>query len=357
MSPIIINSFTRIECDSETKLVIPDKFNELIQPGCIPETVTEIVFNNLFNQPIDVGVLPKGLTHLTFGYSFDRSIEVGVLPNSLTHLTFGGGFNRSIDVGVLPNSLTHLTFCGGFNKHIDIGVLPNSLTHLTFGWKFNQSIESGVLPNSLTHLTFGESYDKHIDVGVLPNSLIHLNIGRDFNKPIEVGILPNSLKSLYINVNYIRYLKKNFLPIPTGIFELFVYVYCTENIKFFLNNIIDNNISIGKSHIEKLSNGWIITVAKLTSINNANCNINPCLITEYINLCKKVKFDPSLLVKKIIDDIESKYETNQKIVGNIQVPYATKNQLEIIIKQLHSNGHIKFNIEEIDGILTLKYSE
>ena len=66
-------------------------------------------------------------SHLTFGCNFNQPINEGMLPNSLTHLTFGWDFNQSINKGMLPNSLTHLTFGYNFNQPIKKDVLPSYL--------------------------------------------------------------------------------------------------------------------------------------------------------------------------------------------------------------------------------------
>jgi hypothetical protein len=145
--------------------------------------VRKMSTNCAFNQSLEVGVLPASLTHLTFGVNFNQSMGKDVLPGGLTHLTFGCCFTKSLEVGVLPASLTHLTFGVNFNQSMGKDVLPVGLTHLTFGCCFTKSLEVGVLPASLTHLTFGANFTHSLARGVLPASLTHLICRRGCELP------------------------------------------------------------------------------------------------------------------------------------------------------------------------------
>jgi hypothetical protein len=159
--------------------------------------VSSITFGYHFNQRIEKGMLPDTLTHLTFGYHFNQRIDKDVLPNNLTHLTFGWNFNQRIDKDVLPNRLLNLTFGHDFNQYIYKDVLPDSLSNLTFGYCFNQQLKKDVFPNSLTHLTFGHSFNQRIEKDVLPDNLIHFTHGDNFD-PSNLSLLTLSQSLLLI---------------------------------------------------------------------------------------------------------------------------------------------------------------
>jgi hypothetical protein len=172
-------------------------FNQPIEVGVLPQSLTHLTFSVKFNQPIEVDVLPQNLTHLTFGSKFNKPIGLDVLPQNLTYLMFGNCFNQKIEVGVLPQSLTELIFTSKFNKPIGLEVLPTNLTHLVFGDSFNHRIKENVLPQSLNYLIFSNNsiYNHQLDLNILPSNLTHLYLGKYFNEPI---VLPQSLTHLDI---------------------------------------------------------------------------------------------------------------------------------------------------------------
>ncbi len=196
---------------SLTTLEFGYKFDQKIEKGVLPTSLTTLIFGWLFNQIIEKGVLPTSLTTLTFGWLFNQIIEKGVLPVSLTTLTLGEKFNQKIEKGVLPISLTTLEFGRFYNKKIEKGVLPRSLTTLKLGFEFNKKIEKGVLPVSLTALTFGWAFNQKIEKGVIPTSLTTLKFGQNFNQKIEKGVLPVSLTTLTLGEDFDQKIEKGVL--------------------------------------------------------------------------------------------------------------------------------------------------
>jgi hypothetical protein len=142
--------------------------------------------------------LPSGIKSLTIGRSiyslfgnfavFNQPINKGDLPNSLTYIQFGYGFNQPIDG--LPVNLLTLYFGNKFNQPIE--GLPVNLRTLYFGDDFNQPIDG--LPANLVTLYFGDNFNQPIDG--LPNSIIELTLGYYFNKP--ANNLPFGLKRLFM---------------------------------------------------------------------------------------------------------------------------------------------------------------
>nr|QBK89569.1 MAG: FNIP repeat protein [Pithovirus LCPAC001] len=178
-----------------TSMILVD-FDQKIEKGVLPTSLTALEFGEGFDQKIEKGVLPISLTTLTFGINFNQKIEKDVLPSSLKTLKFGQFFNLKMEKDVLPALLTTLKFGRYFNQKIEKDVLPASLTTLKFGRHFNQKIEKSVLPTSLTTLTFKWHFNQKIKKGVLPKSLTTLEFEGHFNQKIEKGVLPTSLITL-----------------------------------------------------------------------------------------------------------------------------------------------------------------
>ncbi|KAM9983626.1 hypothetical protein ACTFIY_000341 [Dictyostelium cf. discoideum] len=134
------------------------------------------------NQILTPGCIPQSLTYLNFGSNFNQEIYKGALPN-LIEINFGSRFNRYLDPGVLPiNSLKKLILSTDFNKKLEIGSLPDSITHLTFGYNYNQPIIS--LPSSLTYLELNcPNYSHKIDIpNLFPPCLSKLVLSKNFQQ-------------------------------------------------------------------------------------------------------------------------------------------------------------------------------
>lgn len=157
--------------------------------------------NSYFFCPIVL--LPKlkmfpNITHLYI--NFDDIIEPGQIPKTVTHIRFCNIFNSRINRNVLPNGITQIIFGNDFNQPIDIGTIPRSVKKIKFGSSFNQELSIGSIPNSVTHLIFGDNYNLPIKCGVLPDKLILLYFGNYFYEHIYPRALPPSIKFLKMNL-------------------------------------------------------------------------------------------------------------------------------------------------------------
>ena len=65
----------------------PEVINDLLPK------YNKIILDNDFNDPLPE--LHDSVTHLTFGYRFNQPLEVGVIPNSVTNLAFGTDFDAN----------------------------------------------------------------------------------------------------------------------------------------------------------------------------------------------------------------------------------------------------------------------
>jgi surface protein len=107
--------------DSLKHLTFGGKYDLTIAKDVLPKELTHLTLN-VWHSLKDI--LPKKLTHLAFvrkGW-FDEPIEPGDLPETLTHLTLTGYFDEPLGKDVLPPSLTHLTFgeCSRFKRTITL---------------------------------------------------------------------------------------------------------------------------------------------------------------------------------------------------------------------------------------------
>ena len=72
---------------------------------CFP-LLTSLVLSSAFNQVIDVGILPVSLTSLSFRHgNFNQILPVNVFPPSLTTLKLSGRFDQRLEIGVFPSGL------------------------------------------------------------------------------------------------------------------------------------------------------------------------------------------------------------------------------------------------------------
>lgn len=169
-----------------------------------------LTFDNEFGTQYDDGFfgskaklhsLPKYLKSLTFGWEFDQLLEPGVLPDSIQYLKFGNWYKQPFTKDVLPKSLKYLIFNGHFNCEFDKDVLPNGLKHLTLSVEYNQPFAANALPNSLKTLKFNETskYGHYFLKDALPNSLTELHVSHTFKyNSFQLDNMPKSLKYIFI---------------------------------------------------------------------------------------------------------------------------------------------------------------
>lgn len=158
----------------------------------IPNSVKHIIFGPKYKAGIR-NIIPYGVQSVTFGTFFDNVINKGEIPQSVTHLTFGLCFNKSI-VNSIPNSVTHLTFGCLFNKSIDNNI-PDSVQHLVFGDFFNQDVTDSI-PSSVKYLTLGH-YFNH-DISKIPNTVQYLTLDKYDDDPIRFKIPSTVISVIFL---------------------------------------------------------------------------------------------------------------------------------------------------------------
>jgi len=103
-----------------------DKFNQILFPGTIPNTVECLEFGKDFNQVLSNSILPPQLKVLKLGLKYNHDLN-DVLPSSLTELVLNLQ-NKPI-LKSFPTTLNKLT-CSYFYGILDM--IPISVYHLEF---------------------------------------------------------------------------------------------------------------------------------------------------------------------------------------------------------------------------------
>jgi hypothetical protein len=161
--------------------------------------------------------IPKHTKLLCLPTKFNQPLEKGDIPNSVTTLKFGNHFDQPLKKGDIPNSVTTLNFWGYFNQPLKKGDIPDSITTLKFGWNFNQPLKKGDIPNSVTTLVFGFRFNQTLKPGDIPNSVTTLTFGNHFKQPLSSDNIPNSVKEIFLTkAHYI-------LPIPNSLLNRVTY--------------------------------------------------------------------------------------------------------------------------------------
>lgn len=171
--------------------------NRIIPFGAIPNNTIRLQLLN-FNQVIDPGVIPNSVKSINFGDVFNRIIEPGVIPNSVTKILFGDDFNQILVPGSIPLSVTHLLFGRFYNQPLIERVIPESVIHLYFVSSPNSLLVPKTIPNGVKYLHIGNGFNKKLDESILPYSLTHLTLSNDFDKEI----ISDSVTHLYFHTWY-----------------------------------------------------------------------------------------------------------------------------------------------------------
>lgn len=65
---------------NEIRYNLGESFNQPLQPGDIPSSVTHLTFGSMFNQPVQADRIPSSVKHLTFGWYFDQPPTKWFIP-------------------------------------------------------------------------------------------------------------------------------------------------------------------------------------------------------------------------------------------------------------------------------------
>ncbi|KAF2074645.1 hypothetical protein CYY_004040 [Polysphondylium violaceum] len=200
-----------------------EEYNQILLPGCIPNTVQVVNFSPLSNysQPFSKGIFPESVKTIVFSGRFNQTLT-DLLPRSLTELSLGTDFNQPILKDFLPNSLKCLKLGSSFKQNLTHSPLPNSLTKLSFKKFYHQDLIDWI-PPSVTHFEIGEIFsDEKVlfpieklsktnitklwmgsSLQIESPSLIPANI-KDIRlcECIVVEPIPTTIESLQLDFNY-----------------------------------------------------------------------------------------------------------------------------------------------------------
>ncbi|GAM24270.1 hypothetical protein SAMD00019534_074450 [Acytostelium subglobosum LB1] len=257
---------------------IESRFNQLIEPGDLPEGITSLSLNFCYNQPIKPGSLPRSITYIYFGNKFDYPLEHGLLPPHLRELRLGLQYEQQIYPGQLPSSLTTLYYNGNLQHQLIPGALPSSLIYLRLDQINGHPLIPDTLPRSLVELVFGSSFNSHIMPGALPSGLCSLKFGYLFNRPIQQGVLPESLTRLKFGHQFNQPLVPGTLPKSLQTLEL--------GSMFDRSLVLPHSLihlSLGSEFQQTLTSKMI--PSSLTSLRYAN-NISELITMDTFKHCR-----------------------------------------------------------------------
>ncbi len=249
-------------------------------------------------------VIPESVIHLVFNkeyYQKIQKIDKNVIPKNVKILEIKKGFNTSIDIGIIPHGVKYLSF-EHYNTPIIPGAIPNSVTHIDFGRYFNKPLEIGAIPESVTHIIFRFKFNQPLYPGVIPNNVTHLIFENGFDQKLYIGSIPNSVVYLKLGNCYNQQIDENVIP------ESVVYLILGN--KF--NQPILNN-TIPKS-VKYLAFG--INFSHELNKNNLPLSVKVLILGHYYD--------------KYTDYISDRFENNNIIIGQKRNVLGTNNAYMIM---------------------------
>jgi len=133
----------------------------------LPQSLELLSFNK--GQVISKGMIPSNIKILRHSY-FNQQLDSGLLPNSLTEISLDWVSKYQLELGCLPGKLKVLYL--QYNQELQQGVLPQSLESLSL-YDYNQPLKPNVLPSNLKSFTCDNFNNNQLS---LPSSLTILNI-------------------------------------------------------------------------------------------------------------------------------------------------------------------------------------
>ncbi|KAM9990138.1 hypothetical protein ACTFIY_006180 [Dictyostelium cf. discoideum] len=206
------------------KLILP-RFNQLIYPGFLPQSLQFLRFGYSFESKIKENSLPNNLKYFKIQSDWKQYIQPKLFPISLKSLKFK---SYSMNLANLPINLKYLKIKQLNNKSLNnknVSIISkvknkinnsnnnsinnnnnnnnnnfNNLISLKIGL-FNKIIYPNDLPNGLTNLEL-KNFNQNLKPSALPNTIKYLKL-RDFNnggKPLKKDCLPQQLKRLEFSI-------------------------------------------------------------------------------------------------------------------------------------------------------------
>lgn len=202
--------------------------------------------------------------HLIIGHNFNEIIEPGIIPTSVTTIFFID-YRRSILAGALPPSLTHLYLDNSFNQPLVDGLIPRSVSHLEFGCNFNKPLSANSLPPDLTYLKFGHKFDQALDFGVVPLTVTCIEFGEYFYKSPDSISVALSVKIVAKYSNYRLFMQMGFYKIEFTYDPRIKHEFIIDDFR------TDDNCICGENEYN---------VVKLRNIQCVKISLTRCMISK-----------------------------------------------------------------------------
>ncbi len=158
-----------------------------------------LILNHMFNEVIQPGIFPETLTYLNLGMTFNQKLVKGTFPQNLEVLIFSDCFNKPIKKDVLPNHLLKLELGRMFNKAFKRNFrFPSTLEEIQLGENFDQGLRYSFFPKKLKKLIIlNNHFSKRIQR--LPRNLHHLKISK-YQHDIPSDWFPLSINTIHFDI-------------------------------------------------------------------------------------------------------------------------------------------------------------
>ncbi len=208
-------------------------FNNPLNKGDFPSTLTHLILNSLFNNFIEPDVIKDGLIYIKFGYQFNKPLKPNAIPKTTKYVIFGNSFNQELFIDVIPKGAIYVDLGNDFDKLLKEGNLQVGLKTLIFSTHYNHPLENGVIPKGTQKVVFGLYFNQPLKPNDIPIGTIMVSFeknksGSYFNQPLKPDDIPYGTKILILGSGFNRPLEKGSIPDSVVYLEIDSYSFNHE---------------------------------------------------------------------------------------------------------------------------------
>ncbi|EFA86848.1 hypothetical protein PPL_00653 [Heterostelium album PN500] len=186
------------------------------QPNVVPAANTTAAADvaNVVIPTTTKSALPKGVTHLMIDNTVGP-IEPGFIPETVTNLQFLHDYQHPIMDKTIPSSVKRLEIGIILQQLLKPNQIPEGVEVIEFGNLFNRQIESELLPTSAKDVRLGSTFQHVLPSDILANDQLEaLEISGAYRYPLPASVRNIHLMSrVYYNFRYDSF---DFESLPIG---------------------------------------------------------------------------------------------------------------------------------------------